>query len=123
IQKELAAQGYRSFLDVEDLGPMDFEARLMLEIANAEHFVVVLSPGALDGCSNEKDWLRREIAFALSGNKNVIPVLKPGFVVPAESLLPEDIRAVVKKNGVEYTHSYYTAFVHKLLSFIGKTSA
>ena len=122
IQKELTTHGYRSFLDVEDLGPMDFEARLMLEIKNAEHFIVVLSPGALDGCSKDGDWLRREIAFALSENKNVVLVLMPGFIVPPESSLPEDIRALVKRNGVEYSHTYYSACVQKLLSFVGNTS-
>jgi hypothetical protein len=120
VRAELNARGWRTFLDVEDLRSSLFDQRLWLEIDSADNFVVILSPQCLDSCSNKKDWFRREIAYAISAGKNIVPVLKSGFMVAPERKLPRDIRSLPKYNAVEYSHSYFRAVIDKLVSFLTK---
>ncbi|MFH0794101.1 MAG: hypothetical protein V2A74_08730 [bacterium] len=63
--------------------------------ARVSNFLVVLSVGALERCAQKGDWLRREIACALNLNKNILPVLLPGFKFPQE--LPADIRDLPRR--------------------------
>ncbi len=120
IRKELEARGRRIFLDVDDLGSSLFDERLLREIAAAPNFVVILSPGALDRCAEEGDWLRREIAQAVKTGRNVIPVLKDGFQFPPAEALPADIRELPRNNAVPYSHVYFQAAVDKLHSFFSR---
>jgi len=119
IRAELLSHGHKTFLDVDDLGSNHFDESLLRRIEEAEHFILVLSPGALDRCGNEGDWLRREIAHAISTQKNIVPVLKEGFHFPPKESLPPDLADLPRYNCVEYSHVYFQATMGRLLAFCG----
>ncbi len=75
--------------------------------------MLILSPGALDRCTTEDDWLRREIAHALRTGANVVPVFLPGFAFPPE--LPEDLRNLPRHQGVDYSHRYFEAMIGEIV--------
>ncbi len=118
IRGALQERGWTVFLDVEDLDASFFDERLLGEIARAENFLVVLSPGSLDHCHSPHDWLRREIGHALHLRKTVVPVLKAGFSFPSAERLPEDLRDLPRRHGISYTHEYFAAFIDKLESLL-----
>ena len=120
IRDELCRSGYSVFLDVEDLSASFFDEKLLQEIENADHFVVILTPGALSRCREPEDWLRREIGHALRTGRDVIPVLKDGFSFPPQDNLPEDIRDLSRMNGVEYSHRYFRATIEELVYFLAE---
>ena len=99
LRDKLSELGYQVFFDVESLRSGDFNTRLYTVIEECQDFLLVLSPGALDRCRNEDDWVRLEIEHALETGKNVIPVMLRGFSFP--QVLPESIDALRYKNGVE----------------------
>lgn len=88
--------------------------------------VVLLTPGALDRCKlahsdHETDWVRREIARALTLGKNIVPVHEHGFTFPKEEELPPDIRDLLSHNCVEWSHTYQDASFSRLERFLKRS--
>lgn len=123
IRASLASHGWDAFLDVEDLGSSYFDDRLLLEIKRADAFIVVLAPGALDRCREPDDWLRREISHAIKWRKKIIPVTKPGFAFSASVTLPAELADLPRHNCIEYSHQYFQAMMHRLLTFLDDQGA
>ena len=73
LRDKLTELGYSVFFDVESLRSGDFNTKLYSVIEECSDFLLVLSPGALDRCRNEDDWVRLEIEHALEEGKNVVP--------------------------------------------------
>lgn len=74
LQLMLTQRGYRVFLDYDELKDGVFSNHIKEAIADAPIFMLVLSAGALERCTNEGDWLRQEIMLAAQKNKHIIPV-------------------------------------------------
>jgi len=123
LREEIGRHGITCFLDVEDLGASHFDERLLDEIDRRLDFVVVLSPGCLDRCHDERDWLRREISHAIKKEKNIIPILKEGFEFPPPDALPRELADLPRYNCVVYSHSYFSATVERLLGFLSQPPA
>jgi hypothetical protein len=79
VYQSLVAQGYDAFLDFETIDSGAFDQVILNQIKARAHFVLILSPGALERCVNEDDWLRREIETAITYERNVVPLLFSGF--------------------------------------------
>lgn len=117
IKVLLQLRGYKVFIDVDRLYAGKFDCSLLKNIQAAKHFILVLTPQALDRCMDDderNDWLHKELLCALEFNKNIIPVFDPHFEWPDESRLPSDVRAVTRFNGVRWVHEYQEACVDKL---------
>jgi hypothetical protein len=108
--------GYKVFMDVEDIRSGDFNVKLYEVISNCKDVLVVLSQNALDRCSEEDDWVRNELSFALKEGKNVIPIMLRGFTFP--QTLPPDIEAIRRQNGLEASTEFFDAFIEKLYTFL-----
>lgn len=115
---ELSMRGYSVFYDLETLENGKFNEALYWYIEQCTDFLLILPPNSLDRCQNEGDWVRQEIAHALKHHKNIVPVMLPGFVMPEDHALPEDIRECVKHNGVNCKDdkSTYTGMVDKIVN-------
>lgn len=118
IKMALDRRGVDAFLDVDDLGACCFDDGLLEEIERSPNFVLVLTPGSLDGCSEEEDWLRREIRHAMQTRRNIIPVVKDGFTFPAPANLPSDIAELRRYNAIQYSHQYFEAAMDRILRFL-----
>jgi Flp pilus assembly protein TadD len=79
IYKELTHHGYDVFFDFEGIGSGDFEQVILENIRSRAHFLIVLTPSALERCDSPDDWLRREIETALDAKRNVVPLMMEGF--------------------------------------------
>ncbi len=114
IHDHLSYRGYDVFLDTESLGGGTFNTVLLQRIQESSDFILILTPGALDRCASEADWVRQELACALANRVNIVPVPTKNFVFPRGSDLPSDIAEIVNYNGPTVNHEYFNAFVDKL---------
>lgn len=114
LQAKLENLGYKVFLDVDEIGSGQFPDQIEKAIASCRDFIFVLSPGALDRCSDEEDWVRREILQAQSQGKNIIGVGLPGFVMPEQNALPAPLDFVSTIQVFTWTHEYRTASFAKI---------
>lgn len=114
IYQALRERGYDVFYDLEVLRAGKFNDALLEYIGSCRDFILILSPHALDRCTDESDWVRKEIAEALRLKKNIIPVMMNGFAFP--QTLPEDIDDVRYQNGLTSTTEYFMESVNRLCS-------
>jgi TIR domain-containing protein len=71
----------------------DFTRRLWAELSGCSLLIVVIGSQWLGKRLHDPaDYVRREIAFALERDIDVMPVLVGGVPMPADEDLPEDIR-------------------------------
>lgn len=114
LQAKLENMGYKVFLDVDEIGSGQFPDQIEKAIDASKDFILVLSPGTLDRCIDEEDWVRREIIQAQNQNKNIIGVGLPGFVMPEQNALPAAIEFVSTIQVFSWMHEYRTASFAKI---------
>lgn len=83
VYQYLSSRGYDVFMDVERLPSGSFADVILGEIAARAHFVVILTPTALNRCHEPGDWLRREIEHAIETRRNIVPLMFDGFTYTA----------------------------------------
>lgn len=113
ICEALKNRGFTVFYDIDSIHGGYFDDRILDAIAGCSDFLLVLPPSSLDRCASESDWVRMEIVQALKHNKNIVPVLLPGFTFP--TTLPDDIAAVSRYNGVSFVMEYFDAVVDAIV--------
>ena len=62
LKVHLQLRGFSVFIDVERLEAGKFDNNLLNSIKQAKHFILVLTPNALDRCIGDsecKDWIHR----------------------------------------------------------------
>jgi|GEM_PF-2175474 len=113
---ELSQHNYDVFLDVNTIDSGKFDTIILRQIAARTHFVVLLSPGALDRCVNKGDWLRREIEEAMRLKRNIVPIIEEGFDFGRETaFLPEEWRDTFTRfNALPLNHFYFDAAMDML---------
>jgi tetratricopeptide (TPR) repeat protein len=79
IFQNLHNNGYDVFFDYEGIASGDFEGVILGNIRARAHFIVLLTPSALERCNEPTDWLRREIEEALAIKRNIVPLMLEGF--------------------------------------------
>jgi TIR domain len=79
IFENLTKHGYDVFFDFSGLASGDFERVILENIRARAHFLVVLTPTALERCDDPKDWMRREIEAAIDNKRNIVPLMLAGF--------------------------------------------
>jgi len=119
LKQELTMRGFDVFLDVDDLGSSSrFDRTLQEQIERRANFVLVLSPGSLDRCRHDDDWLRLEIVHALKTNRRIVPVTRGGFNLEQDPNLPPDLAAIPLHNAVAYSSTYHRAAIQALTRFL-----
>ena len=112
IYQELKNRGYNVFYDLEVLRAGKFNDALLANIRTCKDFILILSPRALDRCTDENDWVRRELTEALKTNKNIVPVMLNGFTFPEK--LPDEIDEIRYRNGLTSTTEYFKESINRL---------
>src|SRR6202049_872741 len=79
IFQNLEQHGYDVFFDYNRVASGDFEGVILGNITARAHFLVLLTPSALERCDDPADWLRREIETALANQRNIVPLMLEGF--------------------------------------------
>lgn len=91
ITSELESLGYKVFLDLHEIVDDKFGEIIDDAISQASVFIILLSDGALDRCSEENDWVRHEILEAIRLGKHIIPINPDGKFVSAPGDIPQEI--------------------------------
>ncbi len=116
VHDSLERRGLQVFLDREGLKEGRFDSNLCKNIDNSPNFLLILSPGCLDRCVNEGDWVRREIEYAMSRNKNIIPIALEKFKAPDN--LPISLQSILMYNWLNINHEYFEASIDKLMTML-----
>ena len=79
IFNNLSNNGYDVFFDFNGIASGDFESVILGNIKARAHFLVLLTPSALERANQPGDWLRREIETALDSKRNIVSLMLEGF--------------------------------------------
>ena len=119
VYQSLSARGYDVFFDYISIHSGDFDQIIIGNIKARAHFLVILTPTALDRCNEPRDWMRREIETAISERRNVIPLFFEGFDFGIPSIsekLTGTLGALNKYNGLEVPPGYFEEAMERLHS-------
>ena len=79
IRLGLMRHGFDVFLDFDSINSGSFGHVILNQIAARAHFLILLTPSALEICVNPNDWLRKEIEEAMKLKRNIIPLFFEEF--------------------------------------------
>jgi TIR domain len=116
----------RVFMDVDAIQPgLPFDEAIEKAVGQCEILLALIGrnwltqgTGAGPRINDPKDYVRMEIATALSRNVRVIPVLLDGAKMPNEEELPEPLRALSRRHAIEMSHSSFKSDVEGLISAV-----
>ena len=117
IFQDLTHHGYDVFFDYSGIASGDFETVILENIRARAHFLVLLTPSALERCGEPGDWLRREIETALESRRNIVPLMLEGFDfgTPAiASRLTGKLAVLKQYNAMSVFPEYFDAAMTKL---------
>jgi hypothetical protein len=120
------------FMDVDSLDPgVDFVELIETTIETIDVLIAVIGPAWLNATNEDGarrlddpgDYVRVEIGHALARDIHVVPVLVRGASMPKPHELPEDLRALVRRNALVVTGNEWRAGVERLIATLDKTLA
>jgi hypothetical protein len=117
IFQNLTQHGYDVFFDYNGIASGDFERVILGNIVARAHFLVLLTPSALERCGDPNDWLRREIEAALSSRRNTVPLMLEGFdfgTPKIANLLTGKLAALRHYNGLSIPPEYFLEAMGRL---------
>jgi tetratricopeptide (TPR) repeat protein len=117
VYQDLTYHGYDAFFDYLGIASGDFERVILENIRARAHFLVLLTPSALERCGNPGDWLRREIETALEARCNIVPLMLEGFdfKTPSNaSRLTGQLSALKDYNALRVYAEYFAAAMDRL---------
>jgi hypothetical protein len=118
----------RVFIDVDTIEPgLPFDEAIKLALDQCKVLLVVIGKRWMDKqagmeprINDPKDFVRLEIAAALSRNIRVVPVLLDGAGMPSEKELPESLRALARRNALEIRNSRFGSDTETLILAVRK---
>ena len=117
IYQNLNNNGYDVFFDYAGIASGDFESVILGNIRARAHFVVLLTPSALEDCSEPTDWLRREIEEALAIKRNIVPLMLEGFDFGTPAIanqLTGKLATLKSYNALDVPASYFMEAMSRL---------
>ena len=109
---------YNVSFDAETIHKGELPDILYKRIKGCVDFIIIVARDTfertLDPSDGREDWVRLEIAYALECKKNIVPILINGTTWPQN--LPDDIKAITKKLGPDYSVSYHDSFIKTLMN-------
>jgi Flp pilus assembly protein TadD len=117
IFQNLTQHGYDVFIDFNGVGAGDFESVILGNITARAHFLVLLTPSALEHCNEPGDWLRREIETAIDSKRNIVPLMVEGFdfgTPKIASQLTGRLEGLKHYNGPSIPPEYFMEAMEKL---------
>jgi hypothetical protein len=118
----------RVFMDVDAIEPgLPFDEVIDEAVSRCEILLAMIGKrwmeqqaGAGSRIGDPKDFVRNEIAAALSRGIPVIPVLLDGATMPTEEALPEPLRAFARRNAIEVSNTRFNSDVARLVEAVSK---
>ena len=135
VYENLKNQGYDVFFDYRSISSGDFEQVISSNIRARAHFLLILTPTALDRCNEPGDWLRREIELAIDEKRNIVPLFFKGFRFSGSSpsgiskwlrfgkpeILTGKLGNLTRYNGLNVHEDYFEEGMNRLrIEFLSK---
>jgi len=117
VYENLKNRGYDVFFDYRSISSGDFEQIITSNIKARAHFLLILTPTALDRCNEPGDWLRREIEIAIDEKRNIVPLFFKGFRFGAPSItekLTGKLQNLSRYNGLNVHEDYFDEAMYRL---------
>ena len=113
----------RVFMDVSDIQPgQNFEQAIGRTLAQCDHLLAVIGPQWLSRLAARQaageDFVRSEIAAALSRGTTVIPVLVGGARMPSGAELPTELAALARCQAVTIQDHVFDEDAARLVRFL-----
>jgi hypothetical protein len=116
------------FIDADAIEPgLPFDEAIRRAVGQCDILLAIIGKrwmedqaGAGPRIHDPKDFVRLEIATALSRNIRVIPVLLDGAIMPSEEALPEPLRALVWRNAIEVSNSRFNSDAERLMEAVSR---
>jgi V8-like Glu-specific endopeptidase len=118
---DLYHHGYDVFIDYDGIASGSFETVILENIRARAHFLVLLTPTALERCGDPNDWMRREIEAALDSRRNIVPLMLEGFKFDAPDIASqptEKLAALKEYNGLRIPEGYFSPAMERLRKFL-----
>ena len=123
VYQELIHRKYKVFLDRQNLLAGIYEKQIHSVIEQVRDVIIILPQNALDRCTEENDLFRKEIAHAISADKNIILIMRQGFEFPNIETLPEEIRSITKFEAIKETPDHFDDVMVRLLALLENSAA
>jgi hypothetical protein len=117
IFQDLTQHGYDVFFDFRGIASGGFETIILENIKARAHFLVLLTPSALERCSDPADLLRREIETAVGVRRNIVPIILEAFDFGAPGIDSQHwptLAALKGYNGLQVYPAYFTEAMDRL---------
>ena len=116
LYQRLTEAGIDCFYDIADIRAGKFEDVILNQIRARPYFLLVLTPGTLEGCEDPDDWLRREIEVAIESDRVIVPVYTPVFDLGSlRHGLPDGLgRTIAGYQAQELPHKFFKYAVAEL---------
>jgi len=109
------------FIDYRGIDETDFEHSLLRHLRESDAMLLIVTSNTFEArIHNDDDWVRREIREALGTNKPIVLALVEGQIPPSD--LPDDIKPIAGKQGIEIYPRYFKAGVEELAIFLDKAT-
>ncbi len=114
----------RIFMDIDTIKlGVDFVSRIETAVSNCNVLLAIIGQRWLSASDSEgqqrledpNDFVRLEIATALSKDIHVIPLLVEDAAIPKTAELPKNLHALVRRNGMEIGHTRFNTDVDLLI--------
>jgi hypothetical protein len=114
---DLTQHGYDVFVDYDGIASGQFDTIIFENIRARAHFLVLLTPTALERCSDPNDWLRREIEAAIDNKRNIVPLMLEDFDFRTPTItnqLPAKLATLKEYNGLRIPEDYFSPAMDRL---------
>lgn len=118
IKDGLERLGVKVFLDNSDLKLGSYAKQLEESVEDCLLMVPVWTSSYFDRCSEENDWVYKELSLALKYNKLIVPLIDEGFTCSADSVVPESIKPILEQQGVSYHPALHDASIAELFLYV-----
>ena len=121
VYQDLTKNGYDCFFDYESIESGSWEEVIFENIRYRAHFVLILSPSALERLGEKNAIMRREVELAIDEKRNIIPVMMESFDFgspSAKEALTGKLESLSSYNGLKLVPEYIFASMEKLRRFL-----
>ncbi|MBR4794150.1 MAG: toll/interleukin-1 receptor domain-containing protein [Bacteroidaceae bacterium] len=96
IAKQLQLEGYSAFFDYSEIRDDEFDIVIIPAVERCKVFILVLTKDALNRCSNDDDWVRKEIETAIASGCKIVSVTPDNTFNGWPSNLPGSLDGIKK---------------------------
>lgn len=115
LTQALTQRGYDVFLDVDCIDAGKWEHQILAEVPRRSHFLLLLTPGALDRCTSADDWVRKEFELAVQSGCNIVPIRDESVDVSVlMASCPDCMKPAFDYQIHQLRHSGYDADIEEL---------